>query len=35
MIYLESCMQVIAPNLCELVGSLTASKLITAAGGIK
>ena len=33
--YLESCMQLVAPNLCELVGSLIASKLISAAGGIK
>lgn len=35
MMYLESCMQLVAPNLCELVGSLTASRLISAAGGIK
>ena len=28
-------MQVVAPNLCQLVGSLVASKLISAAGGIK
>jgi U4/U6 small nuclear ribonucleoprotein PRP31 len=28
-------MQLIAPNLCELVGSLIASRLISAAGGIK
>jgi U4/U6 small nuclear ribonucleoprotein PRP31 len=28
-------MQLVAPNLCELVGSLVASKLISAAGGIK
>ena len=28
-------MQLIAPNLCELVGSLFASKLISAAGGVK
>ena len=35
MIYLESCMQVVAPNLCELLGSLTASKIISAAGGVK
>lgn len=28
-------MQKIAPNLCELVGSLTASKLISGAGGVK
>lgn len=35
MMYLESCMQLVAPNLCELVGSLVASKLISAAGGIK
>ena len=35
MIYLESCMQTVAPNLCELVGSLTASKLISVAGGVK
>lgn len=28
-------MQTVAPNLCELVGSLIASKLISAAGGIK
>eukprot|EP00919_Chromeraceae_sp_WS-2016_P004588 GHVR01010847.1.p1 GENE.GHVR01010847.1~~GHVR01010847.1.p1 ORF type:complete len:116 (+),score=6.31 GHVR01010847.1:387-734(+) len=34
MIYLESCMQTIAPNLCQLVGSYMASKLISAAGGI-
>lgn len=35
MMYLESCMQLIAPNLCELVGSLIASRLISLAGGIK
>ena len=35
MIYLESCMQVVAPNLCELLGSLTASKIISVAGGVK
>jgi U4/U6 small nuclear ribonucleoprotein PRP31 len=35
MMYLESCMQSVAPNLCELVGSLTASKLISGAGGVK
>lgn len=35
MMYLESCMQTVAPNLCELVGSLTASRLISAAGGVK
>ena len=34
MIYLESCMQIVAPNLCKLVGSAIASKLISAAGGI-
>ncbi len=34
MMYLESCMQVVAPNLCQLVGSFLASKLISAAGGI-
>lgn len=34
MMYLESCMQIVAPNLCQLVGSLVASKLISAAGGI-
>lgn len=28
-------MQTVAPNLCELVGSLTASKLISVAGGVK
>ena len=28
-------MQYIAPNLCDLVGSLVASKLISAAGGVK
>ncbi len=28
-------MQLVAPNLCQLVGSLVASKLISAAGGIK
>jgi len=28
-------MQVVAPNLCELLGSLTASKIISAAGGVK
>lgn len=28
-------MQLVAPNLCELVGSLIASKLISAAGGLK
>ena len=28
-------MQFIAPNLCELAGSLTASKLISSAGGVK
>jgi U4/U6 small nuclear ribonucleoprotein PRP31 len=28
-------MQIIAPNLCELVGSLVASRLISVAGGIK
>jgi U4/U6 small nuclear ribonucleoprotein PRP31 len=27
-------MQIVAPNLCQLVGSFTASKLISAAGGI-
>ena len=27
-------MQVVAPNLCKLVGSSIASKLISAAGGI-
>ena len=35
MLYLESTMQVVAPNLCQLVGSLVASKLISAAGGIR
>lgn len=34
MIYLETCMQVVAPNLCQLVGSAIASKLIAAAGGV-
>jgi U4/U6 small nuclear ribonucleoprotein PRP31 len=34
MIYLETCMQVLAPNLCQLVGSTIASKLIATAGGI-
>lgn len=34
MIYLETCMQVAAPNLCQLVGSAIASKLIAVAGGI-
>ncbi len=34
MIYLESTMQVVAPNLCQFVGSSIASKLISAAGGI-
>lgn len=33
--YLESCMKKIAPNLCQLLGSLVASKLISIAGGIK
>lgn len=27
-------MQIVAPNLCKLVGSATASKLISCAGGI-
>ena len=34
MIYLETCMQVVAPNLCQLVGSMIASKLIAASGGV-
>jgi U4/U6 small nuclear ribonucleoprotein PRP31 len=34
MIYLESSMQIVAPNLCQLVGSAIASKLISAAGGL-
>jgi len=34
MIYLESSMQIVAPNLCQFVGSAIASKLISAAGGI-
>ena len=35
LIYLESCMQAIAPNLCQLLGCFTASKLISLAGGVK
>jgi U4/U6 small nuclear ribonucleoprotein PRP31 len=34
MIYLESSMQTVAPNLCQLIGSSIASKLISAAGGV-
>lgn len=34
MMYLETCMQVVAPNLCQFVGSVIASKLIATAGGI-
>lgn len=33
--YLETCMKAIAPNLCQLLGSLVASKLIALAGGVK
>jgi U4/U6 small nuclear ribonucleoprotein PRP31 len=32
--YVESCMHVVAPNLCRLVGSSVASKLMSTAGGI-
>jgi U4/U6 small nuclear ribonucleoprotein PRP31 len=35
LMYLESCMQAVAPNLCQLLGSLVASKLISIAGGVK
>lgn len=35
LIYLESCMQSIAPNLCQLLGCFFASKLISLAGGVK
>ena len=34
MMYLETCMKIVAPNLCQLVGSLIASKLIATAGGV-
>lgn len=34
LMYVESCMHAVAPNLCRLVGSAVASKLISAAGGI-
>ena len=34
MVYLESYMNVIAPNLCQLTGSLVASKLIATTGGV-
>ena len=34
MIFLEGTMQMVAPNLCQLVGSAVASKLISAAGGL-
>lgn len=34
MIYLETCMQVVAPNLCQLLGSAVASKLVAIAGGV-
>lgn len=35
MIYVESCMHIVAPNLCRLVGSSVSSKLINAAGGLE
>mgnify|MGYP000853143822 CR=1 FL=1 len=34
LMYVESCMHAVAPNLCRLVGSAVASKLISTAGGI-
>lgn len=34
LMYVESCMHKVAPNLCRLVGSAVASKLISCAGGI-
>ena len=34
MAYLETSMKIIAPNLCQLLGSFFASKLISAAGGV-
>jgi U4/U6 small nuclear ribonucleoprotein PRP31 len=35
LMYLESCMKAVAPNLCQLLGSLVASRLISLAGGVK
>jgi U4/U6 small nuclear ribonucleoprotein PRP31 len=32
--YLETCMNLVAPNLCQLLGSLAASELVATAGGI-
>ena len=34
LLYLESTMTIIAPNICEIIGAKCASKLISAAGGI-
>jgi U4/U6 small nuclear ribonucleoprotein PRP31 len=34
LMHLETCMNMVAPNLCQLVGSLTASKLVATAGGV-
>lgn len=34
MMYLETCMQAVAPNLCQLLGSTIASKLVATAGGV-
>ena len=34
LLFLESTMTVIAPNVCEIIGAKCTSKLISAAGGI-
>jgi RNA processing factor Prp31 len=34
LLYLESRMHIVAPNVCEIIGPKVTSKLISAAGGI-
>ena len=34
LLYLESRMHLVAPNVCEIIGPKVTSKLISAAGGI-